>query len=181
MNNPVVDLIGLRFGRWLVIDNLGRKSNTSRNYYWLCECDCGEVKEVPGENLKRGTSKSCSCLMRDLSRERATVTPNARKHGLSNSTVYMAWANMKDRCYNKNHPKFKDWGGRGIRVCVRWKNSFENFYEDMGDKPSPDLSLERINNDKGYSPDNCKWATRVEQNRNKRNNGKSVKSNCRHS
>jgi hypothetical protein len=96
------------------------------------------------------------------------VELNVVTHGKSHTRTYGAWQSMKSRCLNPNHKRFNDWGGRGIKICKRWQDSFENFLEDMGEKPTKDHSLERINNDKGYSPDNCKWATKLEQSQNRR-------------
>ena len=92
-----------------------------------------------------------------------------RTHGMTNSPEWIAWARMKQRCYDPKIPWFERYGGRGIKVCERWQN-FEKFFEDMGKKPTPKHSIDRINNDKGYEPDNCRWATQIEQQRNRRNN-----------
>ena len=91
-------------------------------------------------------------------------------HGMTKTPEFRAWAHMKHRCFNPNHPRYLDWGGRGIMVCDRWKNSFENFLADMGTKPSPKHSIDRIDNDGDYCPDNCRWATKTDQSNNKRNN-----------
>lgn len=135
----------------------------------LCKCDCGSETIVRWGNLKRSHTKSCGCLQSKLIRERQT------KHGWSKSgkdkavPEYTAWCTMKNRCYTKTHKNYEEWGGRGIRVCSRWLESFDNFIEDMGQKPSRQHSLDRINNNGDYEPSNCRWATSKQQNSNKRN------------
>ena len=96
------------------------------------------------------------------------------KHGMKGKSIYMTWSNMKMRCYNKNFKQYKDWGGRGITVCDEWKDSFIAFYNDMGDKPDKNYSLDRIDNDKGYCKDNCRWTNRVEQSRNTRTSNRNT-------
>ena len=123
----------------------------------LMLCDCGNKKEVRGSSLSRGDTTSCGCLLANMS----------TTHGLSNSPEYPVWASMKQRCLNENYIGYKNYGGRGITFSESW-NSFESFIEDMGSKPYPQASLERIDNDKGYSKDNCKWASRHQQSVNQR-------------
>ena len=152
---------GTQVGSWTII---GPETSTPKNprgfrYYILCRCICGKERPVPVDALKSGRSKSCGCQRRN------NVT-----HGLSETTEYRTWLRMKQRCYDENTDRFKDWGGRGITVCEQWKHSFPQFLEDMGPKPASDYSLERIDNAKGYFPTNCRWASRKEQCRNTRRN-----------
>lgn len=131
---------------------------------WNCRCECGKNKIVSPDNLKSGAVKSCGCLFQEFL-DRITAERLARiKYKPTKST----WQNMKNRCKNPNVPAYQDYGARGIKVCERWM-SFDNFLQDMGIKPNG-LSIERIDNSKGYEPGNCKWATTYEQSNNKRNN-----------
>ena len=120
---------------------------------WLCQCDCGKEVIVRGASLTTGNTKSCGCL----------TTANAVTHGKSRTDEYKAWGTMLQRCTNPRATGFDRWGGRGITVCERWRRSFENFLVDLGPKPSPQHSIDRINNDGNYEPGNCRWATKQEQ------------------
>lgn len=160
------NLIGKKFGKLTVIKYCG--TNKCRQSTWLCRCGCGKEKIIVGRNLVVGDTKSCGCLKNKI---RHGHTTNRKQ-----SKTYMAWKHMKHRCYNKNNPKYKDYGGRGITVCQRWLKpngiGFLNFLEDIGEIPEG-KELDRINNDKlknGYSPKNCKLSTRKQQCRNMRNN-----------
>ena len=155
----LIDLTHMRFGRLLVVGRALKKGVHPR---WLFRCDCGTTGDVSGAALRSGNTRSCGCLKREV------VKSAARTHGMSNTRVFNAWLAMRQRCYDEKHVGFKNYGKRGIRVCVRW-HSFDNFLADMGEPP-PGHSLDRRDNNKGYSPDNCYWATRAEQNRNKRTN-----------
>ena len=161
-----ISLATSKFNMMIVIEEASPyiKPSGLREKMVKCKCDCGNIKTVRYSHLKTGRVKSCGCLQRKLASKRMT------KHGECNSDEYKAWAQMKSRCYNKNYTNFKLWGGRGIVVCDKWRASFGNFLKDMGRKPSKKHSLDRINNDKGYSLDNCRWATRVEQSRNQSRN-----------
>lgn len=150
------DKTGLRFGRWIVVARAAASK-------WFCRCDCGVERLVEGCNLVRGVSQSCGCLHKEL------LSKRQRKHGQTHSREYASWNAMKVRCYNSTRAGFKDYGGRGIRVCRRWMDSFENFLKDMGPRPM-NTSLNRKDNDKGYSPTNCEWADRAVQNNNSRQN-----------
>lgn len=138
---------GMRFGRLVILEYAGKS-------YWRVRCDCGTEKSVMASNFKK--TKSCGCY-----RDEIRVT-----HGMSNHTLYKRWSAMMERCRNPEHQHFKHYGGRGIRVCERWQK-FENFVEDMGEPPKG-YTLDRINVDEGYRPDNCRWVDGSTQAKNKR-------------
>lgn len=153
----LIDLTGRIFGRWHV---LCRGENFGGRPGWACACDCGAVRTVRGADLRSGKSVSCGCYFRECVKHRFVT------HGKSRTTEHRIWQNLKDRCLNPKNPAYKNYGGRGISVCKRWMK-FENFYADMGARPKG-LTLERINNDDGYKPSNCCWATRKAQSINRR-------------
>ena len=148
-----MDLTGLKFGDWLVLGE-----STEKKFYARCQCACGAISDVWKGNLKNGSSKQCTKCR----------SANNVIHGKSNSPAYNIWYAMRDRCTNTSNVSYGLYGGRGIRIDPRWE-SFEQFYKDMGDKPTGH-SLERKDVNGPYSPDNCVWATASAQNRNKRNN-----------
>lgn len=162
-----VEMIGRRFGRLVVVEKAG--VDRWKHLTWRVACDCGETRIVEGNSLRTGNTTSCGCLR--LERVKVALSKAHTTHGDSRpghrTKEYLAWSSMKSRCLNSHHRAFKNYGKRGITVCRRWVDSFEHFLSDMGRCP-PGLTLERINNDEGYFPKNCKWATRSEQNKNRR-------------
>ena len=153
------DLSGMRFGRLVAIRLIPKlKSETVR--HWKCKCDCGGVIETRSTSLVDGRAKSCGCLMREMMAKRS------KTHGMSRTQIYRTWSDMLNRCNSPSHPCYKHYGGRGIRVCKRWRK-FVRFFDDMGDKPKG-LWLDRIDNDGDYKPSNCRWVTPKQSGRNTR-------------
>jgi len=153
------DLSGQKFNRLTAIKRDGR--DNQGGYFWLCQCDCGNTAHIRTYCLTGGVTGSCGCIVKEMK----------TTHGMSNIDTYSSWKSMKRRCYTVSNKSYKNYGARGITVCDRWRDSFQNFFDDMGYRPNK-MSIERIDNDKGYSKENCKWATYAEQNRNRRGNRK---------
>ena len=154
------NISGKRFGRLVAV------SSTSTHKYgrvWLCECDCGSTASVMAGKLIQGKTRSCGCLAKELLGNRL------RTHGQSKTPEYRVYKNMICRCENKNRKSYMYYGGRGVSVCKRWRTSFSNFIADMGPRPSPTHTIDRIDGDDSYNPDNCRWATRQTQSENRRN------------
>lgn len=170
MQNPKVDYTGQRFHYLTVVRYISpnERSGCSRDKdtrNWLCKCDCGNYVRVRADQLKNDRIQSCGCMSRILSGEKH------KKHGMKKTRLYRIWHNMKYRCENKRAKDYYRYGGRGITVCDEWSNDFRPFCAwATGNGYQDGLSLDRVDNSKGYSPENCRWASGKEQCRNRRNN-----------
>lgn len=171
----LIDLTGKRFGRLVALSRFGTTSDGEPT--WLFRCDCGRTVVVRGRDVRSGHTKSCGCLG---SEQRSINGRSKTKHGMSGTRLYGVWRGMKKRCYCRNHPHFKDYGGRGITVCAEWKDDFSAFakwaigngYDDHAGKG--ECTLDRIDPDKGYSPDNCRFSDMVVQQNNRRDRRNSI-------
>lgn len=156
-----IDLTGKKYNRLIVVSF--KEYNKHRQSTWLCVCECGTEKVVLGASLRTGATQSCGCLNIEKISERFTT--HGHTIGKKRSTEHKIWASMIQRCTNPNVDKYEDYGGRGITICDRWRE-FENFFADMGKRPSRRHSIDRICNNGNYELNNCKWSTRTEQVRN---------------
>lgn len=178
-----IDMTGKKIGRLFVLKRADNRISSLKNItYWICKCDCGNIIETQGKalraNIENGCygTRSCGCLAREKASKTATLILSKyrgntfKTHGKSKSPEYTTWSCIKSRCLNKKNQAYKWYGARGIIICEEWKKSFEQFYKDMGPRPSKLYSIDRIDNNKGYYKENCRWVTRDIQQSNKRSN-----------
>ena len=152
----MTDMIGRKFGKLTIIEEC-QKHDKFGNKVYKCKCDCGNIVEVRGNCLKTGNTRSCGCL-------------RGKNHGKTGTALYYTWSSIKQRCYNKNNKRYSDYGARGIKVCQEWLDNFQVFYDWMMDNGYREgLTIDRVDNNKGYSPDNCRLVDKTIQNRNRRN------------
>lgn len=163
--NKVVNLTGKRFGRLTVI---GLDDKEGRKTYWVCQCDCGNIKSVRSDSLQARLIRSCGCLKNEQDKKNLTAN---HSHKMSGTRMYNIWQGMKGRCNNIHDARYHSYGGRGIKVCQEWEDNFAAFSEwALNNGYAENLTIDRINNDKGYSPDNCRWIDNKTQSNNRRSN-----------
>lgn len=160
----LIDLTGKVFDRWTVLEKAG--TNSQKRVEWLCRCDCGTTRKVIGKHLRERKSRSCGCYDFQNDREKPRKNSGRFVNGKPTSE-YSSWQGLKQRCSNPNDHSYLNYGKRGITYCARWE-LFENFLEDMGERPDPSYTLERLDNNGNYEPSNCRWESKTRQSRNRR-------------
>ena len=164
MANQLIDMTGERYGKLVVIAR-SPVNNKQNKPLWVCKCDCGKYTTTTRRRLINGQTKSCGCYRRELSKEQHTT------HGMKRTRLYRIWTGIKDRCLNPNSKYWNKYGGRGITVCEDWSSDFVKFHDwSLANGYQDDLTIDRIDNDKGYSPDNCRWTSYLVQENNRGNN-----------
>lgn len=173
INSERDDITGKKFGRLTVIKMVER--NKFNQIQYLCKCECGNEKIILGSVLRSGHTQSCGCLHKEI------IGKASKKHGKTNTRIYQTWCNIKARCYNSANTYYYNYGGRGIIMCDEWKNNFENFYEwGINNGYSDNLTIDRIDVNGNYEPNNCRWTTREIQNKNTRRTRKITINNETH-
>ncbi len=168
----LIDITGRRFGRLVVLKKMPPRKGGGSN--WLCQCDCGNQHIAIGSNLRKGDTTSCGCAAHEwasvmgsnpefIAKRSKIIEKHGHKKRIGPSVEYRTWLMMKRRCQDKKYKDYSNWGGRGISVCERWNGSFEAFLSDMGPRPPGQFSIDRIDPDGNYEPNNCRWATMQEQ------------------
>lgn len=161
-----IDITGYKYGRLTVVKYSHTDKSKAYKTYWLCSCECGGKRVVSKNDLIANRTRSCGCLQRER-----TLAKNV-KHNATKTPEYQIWNGMRQRCLNPKSKAYKYYGALGVTICDRWLNSFDTFLADMGERPSPELSIDRINTFGNYEPSNCRWATMKEQANNKRKSKK---------
>lgn len=156
---------GTKFNR-LTFIGLAHRNPKNRQWFWKCVCECGNEVISMGHNIRAGKTNSCGCLQKE--RASAAVKKHGMSQGRDTTGLYLIWKNMRQRCLNPKNKRYADYGGRGIKMCDRWVESFQNFVDDMSPRPSMNHSIDRTDNDGNYCKENCQWAIDITQSRNRR-------------